>query len=302
MKKDFLSILDISRPELVDLIGLARQLKAERKAGVFTPVLAKKTLAMIFEKSSTRTRLSFEVGMFELGGHALFLHPKDMQLGRGEAIRDTALVMSRFVSAAMIRANSHQTLIDMATHADIPVINGLSDLEHPCQILADILTIDEKLHRMEGVNVAWVGDGNNVCTSLILSSVLTGMNIAVSVPEQYRPPQHLVDRAISLGGTVRLVHDPNEAVREADVVMTDTWISMGHEGEEDARRSIFMPYQVNRDLMELAKPGAIIMHCLPAHRGWEITDEMIDSSQSVVWDQAENRLHVQKALLVRLLG
>lgn len=302
MKKDFLSILDVSREELAGLIANARKLKEERKVGVHTPVLAHKTLGMIFEKSSTRTRISFEVGMFELGGHALFLNPKDMQLGRGEAIRDTARVMSRFVSAVMIRANGHEEVQELATHADIPVINGLSDREHPCQILADIMTIEERLHRTERVKVAWIGDGNNVCTSLIFSTILTGMEVMVASPPEFAPKADIIREAREKGAKVTIVTDPRRAADQADVVMTDTWISMGQEEEVDRRRRLFMPYQVNSELVSCAKPGAIVMHCLPAHRNWEITDEVIDSSSSAVWDQAENRLHVQKALLVRLLA
>lgn len=302
MKKDFISILDISREELINLIAHARKLKEERKFGVHTPVLAHKTLGMIFEKSSTRTRISFEAGMFELGGHALFLNPKDMQLGRGEAIRDTARVMSRFVSAIMIRANKHEEVLELATHADIPVINGLSDKEHPCQILADIMTIEERLYRKEGIKVAWIGDGNNVCTSLILSTILTGMEVIVASPPEFCPKEDMVREALKMGAKVKVVTDPRDAAKDADVVMTDTWISMGQEEEIDRRRTIFMPYQVNSNIISHARPGAIVMHCLPAHRNWEITDEVIDSKESAVWDQAENRLHVQKALLVRLLA
>lgn len=302
MKKDFISILDISRDELDELIGTARRLKNERRVGVFHPHLAQKTLGMIFEKSSTRTRISFEVGMYELGGHALFLNPKDMQLGRGEAIRDTARVMSRFVSAIMIRANSHQAIVELAAHGDIPVINGLSDQEHPCQILADIMTIVEQLHRTEKVKVAWIGDGNNVCNSLILSTILTGMEVRIASPIGYQPPEIYVKTAREQGSMVEVGEDPLVAVRDADVVMTDTWVSMGHEEETREREKVFARYQVNQDLMAYARPGAIVMHCLPAHRGYEITDDVMDSSQSVVWDQAENRLHVQKALLLRLLA
>ena len=302
MKKDFLSILDISEEELIELIASARRLKEERKVNVHTPVLAHKTLGMIFEKSSTRTRVSFEVGMYELGGHAMFLNPKDMQLGRGEAIRDTARVMSRFVSAIMIRANHHDEIIELATHADIPVINGLSDREHPCQILADIMTIEEHLHRTKGVKVAWIGDGNNVCRSLILSTALTGMEVIVASPPEYSPSEDIIREAQKKGGRVSIVTEPGDAAEDADVIMTDTWISMGQEDEVERRKEIFRPYQVNRELVGRARPGAIIMHCLPAHRNQEITDEVIDSRESVVWDQAENRLHAQKALLVRVLA
>jgi len=302
MKKDFISILDISRDELAELISTARRLKEERKVGVFPPHLSQKTLGMIFEKSSTRTRISFEVGMYELGGYALFLNPKDMQLGRGEAIRDTARVMSRFISAIMIRANSHQSIIELAAHADIPVINGLSDEEHPCQILADIMTIIEQLHRTDKVKVAWIGDGNNVCNSLILSTPLTGMEVRVASPAGYQPSEQSVRYACSHGGVVEISEDPISAVRDADVVMTDTWVSMGHEEETREREKVFAQYQVNTQLLSHAREGAIVMHCLPAHRGYEITDDVIDSHQSVVWDQAENRLHIQKALLLRLLA
>lgn len=302
MKKDFLSILDISRDELSELIATARRLKEERRVGIFPPHLSQKTLGMIFEKSSTRTRISFEVGMYELSGYALFLNPKDMQLGRGEAIRDTARVMSRFVSAIMIRANSHQTVLELAAHADIPVINGLSDQEHPCQILADIMTIVEQLHRTEKVKVAWIGDGNNVCNSLILSATLTDMEVRVASPKGYQPSDEYIKTARELGAVIRVGEDPLEAVKGVDVVMTDTWVSMGHEEETREREKVFARYQVNTNLLTYARPGAIVMHCLPAHRGYEITDEIIDSTQSVVWDQAENRLHVQKALLLRLLA
>jgi ornithine carbamoyltransferase len=302
MKKDFISFLDISRDELHELIGTAIRLKKERKVGIFPPHLTQKTLGMIFEKSSTRTRISFEVGMYELGGYALFLNPKDMQLGRGEPIRDTAKVMSRFVSAIMIRANSHDSIIQLAAHADIPVINGLSDEEHPCQTLADIMTIVEQLHRTENVKVAWIGDGNNVCNSLILSTTLTGMEVRVASPKGYQPSDEYVQAALKQGAVVEIGEDPIEAVQGADVVMTDTWVSMGHEEETKEREKVFARYQVNAELLAKARPGAIVMHCLPAHRGYEITDEVIDSKQSVVWDQAENRLHVQKALLLRLLA
>lgn len=302
MKKDFISFLDISRDELHELIGTAIRLKKERKVGIFPPHLTQKTLGMIFEKSSTRTRISFEVGMYELGGYALFLNPKDMQLGRGEPIRDTAKVMSRFVSAIMIRANSHQSIVQLAAHADIPVINGLSDEEHPCQILADIMTIVEQLHRTENVKVAWVGDGNNVCNSLILSTTLTGMEVRVASPKGYQPSDSYVRIARDQGAIVEIGEDPIEAVKGADVVMTDTWVSMGHEEETKEREKVFAKYQVNNELLSYARSGVIVMHCLPAHRGYEITDEVIDSDQSVVWDQAENRIHVQKALLLRLLA
>ena len=301
MKKDFLSILDISAGELFDLIRTARRLKEERNKGVLPKYLTQKTLGMIFEKSSTRTRLSFEVGMYELGGYALFLNYRDLQLGRGEAIRDTAKVMSRFISAIMIRSNAHQTVVDLATSAGIPVINGLSDREHPCQILADIMTITEHFERTKGLKTAWIGDGNNVCNSLILSAIHTGMEIVVASPPSYQPPEDIVQTARNKGASIRIVSDPAEAVLDADVIMTDTWVSMGDEAQTAERETAFRDYQVNHDLVKLARSGSIVMHCLPAHRGCEITDEVLDSEQSVVWDEAENRLHVQKALLLKLL-
>ena len=301
MKRDFLSILDISKEDLFDIISDARRLKRQKRAGVPHELLRGKTLAMIFEKSSTRTHISFEVGMNELGGHALFLSAKDLQIGRGEEIRDTARVASRYVSAVMIRANLHSTIEELARHATIPVINGLSEREHPCQILADIMTIKEHFGTVDDLRITWVGDGNNVCNSLVLSSALTGMKIAVASPKGYEVAPDLIRRARDLGGDVRKVKSPKDAVRDADVIVTDTWVSMGEESEREKRIAAFSGYTVDQRLLALASPDARVLHCLPAHRGEEITGDVLDGPQSLVWDEAENRLHGQKALLVKLL-
>jgi len=302
MKRDFISILDISPDELILVIKTAQKLKKERNEGIFTGALNNKALGMIFEKSSTRTRISFEVGIQELGGFALFLNPDDMQLGRGEEIPDTARVLSRFLSLVMMRVFSHQTVSDFALHASIPVINGLSDKEHPCQILADILTITEYCGTTRGKKVAFVGDGNNVCNSLLLSSCMTGMEITVACPKQYCPHEEIVHKAREIGGNVSITHDPCDAVSGADVVMTDTWVSMGNEHEYEKRIHDFSDYALTSDLLQHASANVIVMHCLPAHRGLEITNEVIDGPYSVVWDEAENRLHVQKALMLLLMG
>ncbi|MCK9630791.1 MAG: ornithine carbamoyltransferase [Methanoregula sp.] len=301
MKKDFISILDINEPELEQLLSEAHELKRQKRAGTTHLLLAGKTLAMIFEKSSTRTHISFEVGMNELGGHALFLNARDMQIRRGEEIRDTARAASRYVSGMMIRAYKHSTIEEYAKYATIPVINGLSDLEHPCQLLADIMTMQEHFGSTDELRVAWVGDGNNVCNSLILSTVLTGLDVTVATPKGYEPAADLVAKARALGGKVALVQDPETAVKDAQVIVTDTWISMGDEGEKEERTNVFRNYTVDSDLMKLASPDARVLHCLPAHRGEEITDEVMEGGQSLVWDEAENRLHAQKALLVRML-
>jgi len=301
MKKDFLSILDITRTELGEILSDAERLKRQKRAGVPHELLRGMSLAMIFEKSSTRTHISFEVGMHELGGHALFLNAKDLQIGRGEEIRDTARVASRYVSAVMIRANRHSTIKELAQHATIPVINGLSDREHPCQLLADILTIREHFGDIRDLRVAWVGDGNNVCNSLVLSTALTGMSVAVSCPKGYEVDKDIISRARTLGGNVKTVSSPAEAAKDAHVIVTDTWVSMGDEKEREKRLAAFRGFTVDADLLRHAAPDARVLHCLPAHRGEEITGDVLDGPQSLVWDEAENRLHAQKALLVKIL-
>jgi ornithine carbamoyltransferase len=302
MRRDLVSILDLTESDLSALLDDAVRFKMLRREGRPHPFLSGKSLAMFFEKSSTRTRVSFETGMAELGGHALFLNPQDLQIGRGEEVRDTARVLSRYVSAVMIRAYHHQSIEEFARYAEVPVINGLSDREHPCQTIADLMTIREHLGRIEGIRIAWVGDGNNVCNSLVLASALAGYRISVASPERYHPPQDIVDRALEAGGEVTLVRDPVEAVRDADVVATDTWVSMGEEADRENRLRAFQGYTITSDLMKKASPDALFMHCLPAHRGREVTDEVIEGGQSVVWDEAENRLHAQKALLMKMLG
>ena len=301
MKKDFISILDITEDELHHILADAIQLKKLRQAGTLPEILKGKSLSMIFEKSSTRTHISFEVGMNELGGHALFLSTRDLQIGRGEEIRDTARVASRYVSAVMIRAYKQSTIEEFARYATIPVINGLSDREHPCQLLADIMTINEHVKDMKGLRVAWVGDGNNVCNSLILSSALTGMDVSSASPKGYAPKRDVLNHAREIGGTIHLSRSPEDAVGDADIIMTNTWVSMGDEDKREERIRAFSGYTVDEHLIRLASPDARVLHCLPAHRGEEISEGVIDGSQSLVWEETENRLHAQKALLLSLL-
>ena len=302
MTRDLLSIRDLGAGDLRWILDEAMRLKGLRKKGVSHPLLSGKSLGMIFEKSSTRTRVSFEVGMYELGGHALFLNPRDLQLGRGEEIRDTARVLSRYVHGVMIRAYRHTTLEEYARYSDVPIVNGLSDREHPCQVLADLLTLRERFGSLDGVRVAWIGDGNNVCHSLILSAALTGIRVAVATPRGYRPDPGIVAAAKEGKGRVTLTTDPVKAVKDADAVYTDVWVSMGEEEERAKRLRAFQGYAVTGDLLSSAAERAIVLHCLPAHRGEEITDGILEGPASAVWDQAENRLHAQKALLVSLLG
>ena len=301
MKKDFLSITDLSAEEYEDILTLAARLKRQRYAGVPHPLLAGKTLAMIFEKASTRTRMSFDVGMYDLGGYALYLNAKDTQLGRGETVADTARVMSRYVHGAIMRTYKHETITEFAKYASIPVINALSDKEHPCQIMADSLTLKEKFGDLNGLKIAWIGDGNNVCNSLIMSSVQTGMEIAVVTPKGYEPDPAAVKFAKENGGKVTVYDDPIRAVTDAHAIYTDTWISMGEEDIKETKLKDFVGYQLDTALLNKAATDALVLHCLPAHRGEEITDEVIDSMQSGVWDQAENRLQAKNAILVRLM-
>ena len=304
-KRDLVSMLDVEK-DLVAVLELAANLKNRTKAGEPYEPLRGKSLAMIFEKSSTRTRVSFEVGMTQLGGHALFLSPNDLQLGRGETIADTARVLSRYVDGIMYRAYKSENVRELAQYASVPVINGLDDKEHPCQIITDLLTIQEHKGTLKGLKLAYIGDGNNVCNSLLLGCAIVGMDMAVAVPESYEPDARLLSEArriaASTDSQITVVRDAFEAVHSADVVYTDVWVSMGMEKEREARERTFLPYQVNGKLVSAAKPDAVVMHCLPAHRGLEITDEVVDGPQSIVFDEAENRLHAQKAILVRLLG
>src|SRR3990167_3326205 len=305
MKRDFLAIHDFTTKEIEHLLIRAKDLKAMQKKGVEQPLLKGKTLGLLFEKQSTRTRVSFEVAIFQLGGYSLYLSPAQIQMGMGEEVRDTAKVFSRYIDAVVIRTFSHEIIEEWARHSDIPVINGLTDLHHPCQVISDMLTILEKKNRISGIRLAYIGDGNNVAHSLVEGAALMGMEIRLASPEGYEPDEVIIDNAKRLaketGAVIKVMQDPSEAAEGADVVYTDVWTSMGLEAEEDDRRSIFQRYQVNRDLMERAKKDAIIMHCLPAHRGEEITNDMMESQMAVVFDQAENRLHVQKALLEMLM-
>ncbi len=302
MKKDLVSILDI-KEEIPEILDLAARLKAER--GSHEKPLEGKTLAMIFEKSSTRTRVSFETAMVELGGHAMYLGAHDMQLGRGETIADTAKVLSRYVHGIMYRAYSNKTMQELASNADVPVISGLDDHEHPCQALADLLTVIERKGRLEGLKMVYMGDGNNVCHSLMLAAAAVGMHAVACCPPQRSPDTAVMAEAVRLaetrGGSVSLSHDPGSALVDADVVYTDVWISMGDELDDEEARKLFSPYAVDEKAMGIAKPDAMVLHCLPAHRGEEIAASVIDGDQSAVFDQAENRMHAQKAVLYRIL-
>ncbi|MBX3236241.1 MAG: ornithine carbamoyltransferase [Nitrospiraceae bacterium] len=304
--KDFLDLLSIPRAELDGLLRLAAQLKAKQARGIPHPLLPGKMLGLVFQKPSTRTRVSFEAGMNQLGGQAMVLPMGDIQLSRGETVADTARVLSRYLDAIVVRTFDHAIVEEWARESTIPVINGLTDLNHPCQALSDLLTIQEKKGRLAGLKMAYVGDGNNVTNSLIEAAAKMGMTIAVGCPPGYQPDQHIVDRAreeaVETGATIEIGSDPLVAVKDADVLYTDVWISMGREREQARRLKILAPYQLNERLLKRAKPDALVMHCLPAHRGEEISADVLDGPQSVVLDQAENRLHMQKAILVRLLA
>ena len=300
--KDMLSIHDLSVDEVQEILALAKELKAKQKAGVPHKILKGKTLGMIFEKSSTRTRVSFETGMYQLGGQALFLSNRDLQLGRGEPIRDTARVLSRYLDGIMIRTFGHDRVEELAKWADIPVINALTDLLHPCQVLTDLLTIEEyKGKNLKGLKMAYVGDGNNMTNSFLYGCAKVGMTFVAATPEDYRPDatvfKNALEDAKETGASLSLVTDPHEAVKDADIVVTDTWASMGQEAEHEARKKIFAPYQVNKELLEGADKRVIVMHCLPASRGEEITEEVLEANADVIFDEAENRLHTQKAIM-----
>ena len=292
-----LSVCDI-KEDVSYIIDLASEIKAGKKE---ERPLEGKTLAMIFQKSSTRTRVSFDVGMYQLGGRAIFLSSNDLQMGRGEPISDTAKVLSRFVDGIMIRAVEHEDVVELAEYSDVPVISGLTNLEHPCQALADMLTIKEHFGSFENKKICFVGDGNNVCNSLLLIAPLLGMDMSVACPEGYEPPKNIVDIALEYAREnnteITISSDINVALDNVDVVYTDVWVSMGDEAEKAQREKDLAPYQVNQELMDLANDGAIFMHCLPAIRGQEVTADVIDGSQSVIYDEAENRLHAQKAVL-----
>ncbi|GAB4263360.1 ornithine carbamoyltransferase [Deferrisoma sp.] len=301
MPKHFLKLTDFGREELLSMLDLARDLKARQARGEPHRLLEGKTLAMLFEKSSTRTRVSFEVGMFQLGGHALFLSPRDTQIGRGEPIKDTARVLSRYVDAIMVRTYGQHVLEELAHWASVPVINGLTDLLHPCQVMADLLTVLERRGSLEGLRVAWIGDGNNMAHSWINAARVLGFGLRLACPEGYDPNGEILAAAREAGADVELGRDPGWAAQGAHVVTTDVWASMGQEAEQEARRRAFAGYTVDAGIMAAAAPDALFLHCLPAHRGEEVTEDVLEGPQSAVWDEAENRLHAQKAILVTLL-
>ncbi|MFL6524867.1 MAG: ornithine carbamoyltransferase [Nitrososphaera sp.] len=305
-KRDILSIADLSTEEISTIIMLALKLKREHKSGKARPVLRGKMLGMIFQKPSTRTRVSFEVGMHQLGGGSVYLSANDIQLSRGETIEDTAKTLSLYLDCIMARVYSHRDVQTLAEYASVPVINGLSDSFHPCQVLADLMTIQEQKKQLKGLQLAWLGDGDNVCNDLMLGCAKTGVSMTVACPKGYEPSKEIVALAKAegekTGVNITLTEDATLAVKDADIIATDTFISIGKEAERSARESTFLPsYQVNIDTMKLAKRNVIFMHCLPAKRGMEVTAEVIDGKWSVVWEEAENRLHTQKALLYLLI-
>lgn len=305
MKKDLVSVSDLTREEILDLFRCAKDQKRKQKEGKGEKPLAGKTLAMIFEKPSLRTRVTFETGMTQLGGHAIYLAPSDIGLGKRESVPDVAKNLSRWVDGIMARTFAHQTVADLAKHAAIPVINALSDLEHPCQILADFFTIYERQKHLDRIKLVYIGDGNNVCNSLLLAAALLGTSMTVASPRGYEPREEVLSVANRLAresrARIEVLRVPEEAVEGADVVYTDVWASMGQEDEAARRAKLFARYQVNEKLLSNAKEDVMVMHCLPAHRGVEITDEVLDGPNSIVLDEAENRLHIQKAIMVKLM-
>ncbi len=302
MNKDFLALSDWSLEDLESIFSLTRELKQKQKAGTPHQLLKGQTLGMIFEKSSTRTRVSFEVGMFQLGGHGLFLHSGTTQMGRGEPIKDTARVMSSYCDGVMARTYSHAALEEFAENSYIPVINGLSDLYHPCQLVADMFTVTEHKEDYKNLKYCWIGDGNNMANSWINAAALVGFELRIATPKGYEPDPKIIALAEKSGANVILTNDPREAAEGIDVLNTDVWASMGHEAEQEERIKAFKGFQINSSLLELAAPDAVVMHCLPAHRDEEITDDVVEGSQSIIFDEAENRLHVQKAIMATLMA
>lgn len=289
-------MFDLNKQEIYEIFALTKTLKTSQKKGVEHKILKDKTLAMIFEKPSLRTRVTFETGMTQLGGHAIYLAPADIKLGTRESVPDAAKNLSRWVDLIMARVFAHKTVEDLAKNATIPVINGLCDLEHPCQVMCDLFTIIEKKGKLDNVTIAYVGDGNNVCNSFVAASAILGFTLNIACPQGFEPDKDYLTK----NKTVNLTHDPKPAVADADIIYTDVWASMGQENEAEQRKKIFLPFQLNKELLKSAQKDYLIMHCLPAHRREEITDEVIDGPQSIVFDQAENRLHIQKAIIVWL--
>lgn len=304
--KHLLTLRDLQPEEFTEIFELSADLKRQLKKGIKHHLLKGKILGMIFSKSSTRTRVSFETGMYQLGGHAIFLSSSELQLGRGESIADTTRVLSRYLDGIMIRTYRQKDVEDLARYGTIPVINGLTDLYHPCQVLADLFTLKEIKGELKGLKLAYVGDGNNIVHSLLFGCSKTGVNLSIASPEGYDCRQDILAEAMNIaaanGTGIKVTRDPAEAVRDADAVYTDTWISMGMENEKEKRIKDFEGYTVNKELFALAKPDAVFLHCLPAYRGYEVTDDIIDGPNSVIFDEAENRLHVQKAIMVMLMG
>lgn len=299
--KNLLKLLDLSTEEITGILDLADQLKYERKHKIPHELLKGQTLGMIFQKSSTRTRVSFETGMYQLGGHALFLSSRDLQIGRGEPVQDTARVLSRYLDGIMIRTFEQKEVEDLAKFGSIPVINGLTDFCHPCQVLADLMTIREKFGSFSGLKMCFIGDGNNMANSLIVGGLKVGMNVAVATPDGYKPDGAVLEFTKGYGDKFALETDPFMAASGADILITDTWTSMGEEAEKEERKKIFKDYQINRQLLAAANAGAMVQHCLPAYRGQEITEEVFEEHADEIFNEAENRLHAQKAVMVKLM-
>ena len=302
MKNDLLKMADLSKEDIIDILNLASQLKYERKNGIEHKLLAGKSLGMIFQKASTRTRVSFETGMYQLGGQALFLSSRDLQIGRGEPVQDTARVLSRYLDGIMIRTFAQKEVEDLAEYADIPIINGLTDYCHPCQVLADLLTIREFKGGFDGLKMCYIGDGNNMANSLIVGGLTVGMKVSIACPTDYQPDKTVLDFTKGYDGMFEMTTEPLKAAQNADVIFTDVWASMGQEGEAEKRRIAFNGYQINTEVMDAAAKDAMVQHCLPAHRGEEITADVFEAHAKEIFEEAENRLHAQKAVMVKLMA
>ncbi|MCR5707516.1 MAG: ornithine carbamoyltransferase [Ruminococcus sp.] len=300
--KHLLKMLDLSTEEITEILDLADQLKYELKHGIPHPHLKGKTLGMIFQKASTRTRVSFETGMYQLGGYPLFLSSNDLQIGRGEPVQDTARVLSRYLSGIMIRTFEQKEVEDLAKYGNIPIINGLTDFCHPCQVLADLMTIREFKGKLDGLKMCFIGDGNNMANSLIVGGLKTGMSVSIACPNDYQPPKEILDFAAGYVDKFEMTESPAQAAKGADVILTDVWASMGQEEEAEKRRKAFAGYQVNDDIMAVAKADAMVLHCLPAHREEEITEKVFEAHAKEIFEEAENRLHAQKAVMVKLMA